>query len=118
MPGALLIAIAALSGCRDLTGDTLSRTGAVEITVNDETGAPVYDVVVSISRQKDELTHRTANNGVVRFDLVEVGERTYIVRNPTGYTGGGEANAETITVVEGLVAKETFVLTRTTPAGQ
>jgi hypothetical protein len=108
----LVLATFTLGACRDLTGDELGKTGAAEILVQDHTGAPVVDVTVSMSRKNDVLTHRTANNGVVRFDLVEAGDRQYIVRNPTGYTGGGDANAKTITVAEGAVAKATFTLTK------
>jgi hypothetical protein len=74
------------------------------------------DASVSVYRQRDITTLRTANNGVVRFDLVEPGERRYFVRNPVGYTGGGEENLKTVTVESGKVAKTTFVLTSTSPA--
>lgn len=113
----ILLLLAGIAGCRDLRGDNLSETGAVEVLVQDQAGAPLFDVTVTIDRVNDVLTERTANNGVVRFDLVEAGERSYTVRNPDGYSGGGAANAKTVTVLFGQVTKSTFTLTKLPAAG-
>lgn len=113
----MLLLLAGIAGCRDLRGDNFSETGAVEVLVQDQAGAPLFDVTVTIDRVNDVLTERTANNGVVRFDLVEAGERTYTVRDPDGYTGGGAANSKTVTVLVGLVTKSTFTLTKLSAAG-
>lgn len=97
------IAVLAAVACGDDDGAGPEPTGTVQGTVEDQDGAPVSGVTVTLSRTGGpSRTATTGGNGSFSFAQVEAGAWSLEVAAPSGYTvPSSQQNPQSITVTAG-----------------